>query len=72
MLQLVFDAKLSTPYFKTWNASARDKKMAGNYNVSVRFIATAGGLTRWDYIDDTHKNEQVNDTGWRNKEYDGK
>ncbi|CAB3256391.1 unnamed protein product [Arctia plantaginis] len=73
--QLVFDAKLTTPYFETWTASdGFDEnemwELAKTYNVSVRFIATSSGLTRWHYIFDSTKNEQVDDHGKRSKEYE--
>ncbi|XP_028034568.1 voltage-dependent calcium channel subunit alpha-2/delta-4-like isoform X1 [Bombyx mandarina] len=70
--QLVFDAKLTTPYFENWDATNEEINLAKKYNVSVRFIATASGLTRWHYINDKTKNEKVNDTGYRHKEYKGK
>lgn len=66
--QLVFDAKLTNPYFKDWIATESDWGLARKYNVSVRFIATSSGLTRWHYIFDTDKNERVDDTGTRHKE----
>ncbi|PZC75536.1 hypothetical protein B5X24_HaOG205963 [Helicoverpa armigera] len=69
--QLVFDAKLSAPYFENWIASDEEWDLARKYNVSVRFIATSSGLTRWHYIFDPDKNEQVDDQGNRRKEYDG-
>ncbi|XP_026738647.1 voltage-dependent calcium channel subunit alpha-2/delta-4 isoform X1 [Trichoplusia ni] len=69
--QLVFDAKLSAPYFEDWVASEEEWDLARKYNVSVRFIATSSGLTRWHYIFDTDKNEKVDDHGFRRKEYDG-
>ncbi|CAH0592660.1 unnamed protein product [Chrysodeixis includens] len=69
--QLVFDAKLSAPYFEDWVASEAEWDLARKYNVSVRFIATSSGLTRWHYIFDTDKNEKVDDHGFRRKEYDG-
>lgn len=72
---MVFDAKLTTPYFETWTASdGFDEnemwELAKTYNVSVRFIATSSGLTRWHYIFDSTKNEQVDDHGKRTKEYE--
>lgn len=69
--QLVFDAKLSTPYFGNWIATDDEWALARKYNVSVRFIATSSGLTRWHYVFDTDKNEEVDDYGNRRKEYDG-
>ncbi|KAG6450470.1 voltage-dependent calcium channel subunit alpha-2/delta-3 isoform X2 [Manduca sexta] len=70
--QLVFDAKLSTPYFEKWDATDEEWELAKKYNVTVRFIATSSGLTRWHYIFDPTKNERVNDTGYRHKDYPGK
>ncbi|KAJ8736160.1 hypothetical protein PYW08_006816 [Mythimna loreyi] len=70
--QLVFDAKLSAPYFETWTASDEEMDLAKKYNVSVRFIATSSGLTRWHYVFDSDKNEQVDDHGRPHKEYAGK
>ncbi|XP_028158814.1 voltage-dependent calcium channel subunit alpha-2/delta-4 isoform X1 [Ostrinia nubilalis] len=66
--QLVFDAKLTTPFFKEWNASDEEVELTAKYNVSVRFIATSSGLTRWHYIFDEDKNEVVDDEGnrWKN------
>ncbi|XP_075975243.1 ca[2+] channel Muscle-specific alpha2/delta subunit isoform X2 [Anticarsia gemmatalis] len=69
--QLVFDAKLSAPYFQNWTATDAEWEMARLYNVSVRFIATSSGLTRWHYIFDTGKNEEVDEQGNRRKEYPG-
>ncbi|CAH1639873.1 unnamed protein product [Spodoptera littoralis] len=43
--QLVFDAKLSAPYFENWIATDEQWDLARKYNVSVRFIATSSGLT---------------------------
>ncbi|XP_045495247.1 voltage-dependent calcium channel subunit alpha-2/delta-3 [Colias croceus] len=70
--QLVFDAKLSTPYFRDWRATDEERELARKYSVSVRFIATSSGLTRWHYIFDDEKNEKVNEQGIREKDYDGK
>ncbi|GBP42128.1 hypothetical protein EVAR_21132_1 [Eumeta japonica] len=70
--QLVFDAKLSEPYFKEWNPREAERVLADKYNVSVRFIATSSGLTRWHYIHDDSKNERVDDEGERHREYIGK
>lgn len=71
--QLVFDAKLSAPYFQEWtDHTAYEEKLAKKYNVSVRFIMTSSGLTRWHYLYDDDKNEQVNEIGVRLKNYDGK
>ncbi|XP_072941901.1 voltage-dependent calcium channel subunit alpha-2/delta-4 [Epargyreus clarus] len=70
--QLVFDAKLSAPYFRNWDASPEERELAKKYNVDVRFIATSSGLTRWHYIFDDSKNEKVNPNGYREKEYDKK
>ncbi|XP_034830585.1 voltage-dependent calcium channel subunit alpha-2/delta-3 [Maniola hyperantus] len=69
--QLVFDAKLSTPYFRTWEASEEERSLAEKYNVNVRFIATSSGMTRWHYIFDDSKNEKVDTEGNRTKEYPG-
>ncbi|XP_013197195.2 voltage-dependent calcium channel subunit alpha-2/delta-4 isoform X2 [Amyelois transitella] len=70
--QLVFDAKLTTPYFKTWEASKVEWNLAEKYNVSVRFIATSSGMTRWHYIFEEDKNEVVDDFGNRHKNYTDK
>lgn len=70
--QLVFDAKLSTPYFRTWESTEEEQALAEKYNVSVRFIATSSGLTRWHYIFDDDKNEVVDEMGVPNKNYSGK
>lgn len=67
----MFDAKLTTPYFETWHASDEERALANDYNVSVRFIATSSGLTRWHYIFDEDKNEKVSDTGYRERGYNG-
>lgn len=69
--QLVFDAKLSTPYFRHWEATDEERELAKKYNVSVRFIATSSGLTRWHYIFDDDKNEVVNEHGFRKKTFKG-
>ncbi|CAG4977830.1 unnamed protein product [Parnassius apollo] len=69
--QLVFDAKLTTPYFLTWHASEEERKLANEYKVSVRFIATSSGLTRWHYINDDSKNEKVTEQGEKIKDFDG-
>lgn len=69
--QLVFDAKLSNPYFGIWYATDEEKELAKKYNVSVRFIATSSGLTRWHYVNDEDKNERVDDNGFRQKNYNG-
>ncbi|CAH2102250.1 unnamed protein product [Euphydryas editha] len=69
--QLVFDAKLSAPYFRTWEATDEERNLAQKYNVSVRFIATSSGLTRWHYIFEDAKNERVDELGRREKEYPG-
>ncbi|KAH9641729.1 hypothetical protein HF086_003855 [Spodoptera exigua] len=69
--QLVFDAKLSAPYFENWIATDEQWDLARKYNVSVRFIATSSGLTRWHYVFDSDKNEEVDDHGNRRKGYDG-
>jgi hypothetical protein len=65
--QLVFDAKLSAPYFEYWNATREQMELAETYNVSVRFIATSSGLTRWHYIFDDDMNEVVDNHGNRVK-----
>ncbi|KAL4716963.1 hypothetical protein ACJJTC_012774 [Scirpophaga incertulas] len=65
--QLVFDAKLSAPYFEQWDATPAQVDLAARYNVSVRFIATSSGLTRWHYIFDDDMNEVVDDFGNRVK-----
>ncbi|KAI8438775.1 hypothetical protein MSG28_011164 [Choristoneura fumiferana] len=71
--QLVFDAKLSAPYFQEWtDHTAYEEELAKKYNVSVRFIMTSSGLTRWHYLYDDDKNEQVNETGSRLKNFGGK
>ncbi|XP_041974818.1 voltage-dependent calcium channel subunit alpha-2/delta-3 isoform X2 [Aricia agestis] len=70
--QLVFDAKLSAPYFRSWSATEEERNLARKYNVSVRFIATSSGLTRWHYIFDDYKNEWVDEVGNRDKEFTGK
>ncbi|XP_053615733.1 voltage-dependent calcium channel subunit alpha-2/delta-4 isoform X2 [Plodia interpunctella] len=67
--QLVFDAKLTAPYFKTWSASKEEWGLAEKYNVSVRFIATSSGLTRWHYIFEEDKNEVVDDFGNSHKNF---
>lgn len=69
--QLVFDAKLSAPYFEKWEATPEEEELAKKYNVSVRFIATSSGLTRWHYIYDSDKNEVVDDNGNRHRNYTG-
>lgn len=72
MKQLVFDAKLSAPYFEKWtDHSAYEQELANKYNVSVRFIMTSSGLTRWHYLHDNDKNEKVNASGFRMKDFDG-
>lgn len=70
--QLVFDAKLSTPYFRSWDATQEERDLAQKYNVSVRFIATSSGLTRWHYVFEDHKNEWVDEFGNRAKKYQDK
>ncbi|CAG9796424.1 unnamed protein product [Diatraea saccharalis] len=65
--QLVFDAKLSAPYFQEWDSTPEQIALADKYNVSVRFIATSSGLTRWHYIFDDDMNEVVDDYGNRMK-----
>lgn len=68
----MFDAKLTTPYFDKWHASNTERIMANTYKVSVRFIATSSGLTRWHYIFDDDKNEKISDNGEREKKFGGK
>lgn len=70
--QLVFDAKLSKPYFERWDASPSERHLAKEYNVTVRFIATGSGLTRWHYIFDDTKNEVIYSNGSRTKKFQGK
>lgn len=69
---MVFDAKLSNPYFQTWYATDEDKNLAKSFNVTVRFIATSSGFTRWHYVEDESKNERIDDLGNREKDFDGK
>ncbi|XP_037968616.2 voltage-dependent calcium channel subunit alpha-2/delta-3 isoform X1 [Plutella xylostella] len=71
--QLVFDAKLTDPYFRTWKALDFERELAKKYDVSVRFIATASGLTRWHYVreEDSDKNEIVREDGTREKKFKG-
>ncbi|KPI95038.1 Voltage-dependent calcium channel subunit alpha-2/delta-4 [Papilio xuthus] len=69
--QLVFDAKLTTPYFATWYATSEERKLANEYKVNVRFIATSSGLTRWHYINDDSKNEKVTEQGEKSRTFDG-
>lgn len=71
MKQLVFDAKLTTPYFATWHATSEERKLANEYKVNVRFIATSSGLTRWHYINDDSKNEKVTEQGEKSRTFDG-
>ncbi|KAI5644965.1 neuronal voltage-dependent calcium channel alpha 2acd domain-containing protein [Phthorimaea operculella] len=68
--QVVFDAKLTHNHFGPWRHPNWD--LAAKYNVSVRFIATSSGLTRWHYIVDEYKNEQVNDDGTLTMNYTDK
>ncbi|XP_052132988.1 voltage-dependent calcium channel subunit alpha-2/delta-4 [Frankliniella occidentalis] len=55
MQLLVFDARLSLPYFKAtkWEPKNRDEQdLARKYNVSLRFISMQSGLTRWQLVHD--------------------
>ncbi|XP_050525107.1 voltage-dependent calcium channel subunit alpha-2/delta-3 isoform X2 [Daktulosphaira vitifoliae] len=56
MQLLFFDAKITHAlYNSTWNSTAFEKIYASLYQVSVRFLATQGGLSRWQ-----HRNELLN------------
>ncbi|XP_063616457.1 voltage-dependent calcium channel subunit alpha-2/delta-4-like isoform X1 [Cydia splendana] len=71
--QLVFDAKLSYPYFHNWSDyTEHDVELTKKYGVSVRFIMTSSGFTRWHYLYDDDKNEWVDDDGYPHKNYSGK
>ncbi|XP_034236223.1 voltage-dependent calcium channel subunit alpha-2/delta-3 isoform X2 [Thrips palmi] len=55
MQLLVFDARLSQPYFKgsKWEPKTRDEQdLARKYNVSLRFISMQSGLLRWQAMHD--------------------
>ncbi|XP_076262378.1 ca[2+] channel Muscle-specific alpha2/delta subunit isoform X2 [Rhynchophorus ferrugineus] len=50
--RLIFDARNTyEPFKEKWTfQSDPEKKLFEKYNVSLRFVATMSGLTRWDYI----------------------
>lgn len=52
MQLLFFDAKITHAlYNSTWNPTSEfEKHYVNQYNVSVRFLATQGGLSRWQHI----------------------
>ncbi|KAI5745508.1 hypothetical protein M8J76_011580 [Diaphorina citri] len=60
MQLLVFDAKATEGSYRTskWAAKSRlEVELVEKYNASLRFVATQGGLTRWQYIKDPQSGE---------------
>ncbi|XP_025207776.1 voltage-dependent calcium channel subunit alpha-2/delta-3 isoform X2 [Melanaphis sacchari] len=59
MQLLFFDAKITHAlYNSTWNPTSEfEKRYVNQYNVSVRFLATQGGLSRWQHILDLAEGE---------------
>ncbi|XP_050425404.1 voltage-dependent calcium channel subunit alpha-2/delta-3 isoform X2 [Adelges cooleyi] len=59
MQLLFFDAKITHAlYNSTWvPTSTYEKDYALQYKVSVRFLATQGGLSRWQHITDLEESE---------------
>lgn len=51
MQRLVFDAKNTKENFKEpLSYLDREEQLVRKYDVSLRFVATMSGLTRWEYI----------------------
>uniref|UniRef100_A0A8D8WFM7 Voltage-dependent calcium channel subunit alpha-2/delta-4 n=1 Tax=Cacopsylla melanoneura TaxID=428564 RepID=A0A8D8WFM7_9HEMI len=61
MQLLVFDAKATEASYRTskWAAKSRlEVELVEKYNASLRFVATQGGLTRWQYIKEPPADEK--------------
>ncbi|XP_066247388.1 voltage-dependent calcium channel subunit alpha-2/delta-3 isoform X3 [Euwallacea similis] len=54
--RLIFDARNTyEPFKERWTfQSTSEKNLFDKYNVTLRFVATMSGLTRWDYIYDDY------------------
>ncbi|CAI6360628.1 unnamed protein product [Macrosiphum euphorbiae] len=59
MQLLFFDAKITHAFYNsTWNPTSEfEKRYVNQYNVSVSFLATQGGLSRWQHILDLAEGE---------------
>ncbi|XP_050314847.1 voltage-dependent calcium channel subunit alpha-2/delta-3 [Anthonomus grandis grandis] len=55
--RLIFDARNTyEPFKEKWTfQSDRERQSFDKYNVSLRFVATMSGLTRWDYIHEEYE-----------------
>lgn len=50
---LVFDAKVTDPFYKTWEfKDEKEEELFLKYNATLRFAATMSGLTRWQFVFD--------------------
>lgn len=56
MQRLIFDARNTyEPFKEKWTfQSHMERKLFDKYDVTLRFVATMSGLTRWDYIFDDY------------------
>ena len=50
--RLIFDAKVTHESFKEKWTFQSERRLFVKFNVTLRFVATMSGLTRWDYIFD--------------------
>lgn len=59
--QLIFDARNTyEPFKENWKfQSDYERMLFTKYNVTLRFVATMSGLTRWDYIFDNYTNSKA-------------
>ncbi|VVC42026.1 Hypothetical protein CINCED_3A004436 [Cinara cedri] len=55
MQLLFFDAKITHALYNS--TSLFEKELVNKYNVSVRFLATQGGLSRWQHMHDLDEDE---------------
>lgn len=57
--RLVFDARNTKDSFnEPWDFQESEKRLFDKYDVSVRFVATMSGLTRWEYKNESAVNNK--------------